>query len=316
MATIDDIARIAGVSAMTVSRALNEPERVSEATRKKVMTLVDKLGYVQSRGARSLAKGCAFNIGLYIPSSLDSTDIFVARTVSSIGERLGEHGYSLGFRRQMRVDGNVDGLIAVGLHIDDEPDFMRISKQKPAILYGNSKSFDNWVDVDNYKGICKMTEYVINKGHRKLAYIGMNFTAHHVEQRKLGFLSATSRAGITVDDNMIIATDNSEIAGFNACEQLLALGRPTAIVCATDLLAVGCMHALQRKKISVPSEIAVSGFDGFGIENTVFPKLTTIKQPLYEVGVKLADAIIDMILGNIPDRGTYIEPDIAEGESI
>lgn len=315
MVTINDIAKIAGVSVMTVSRALNEPERVSEATRNRIMAIVDKLGYVQNRGARSLAKGCAFNIGLYIPSDLDSTDIFVARTVSAIGERLGSLGYSLSFRRRMSVDGNCDGMIAVGLHIDEEDEFMRISEQKPAVLYGNSRKFCNWVDVDNYKGIYNVTKYIINKGHKKLAYIGMDFSAHHVEQRRCGFTDALQNSGLIPDERLIIGTDNTEVAGFNACERLLAAGSPTAIVCATDLIAVGCMHALQRRKISIPGDIAVSGFDGFGMEKTVFPKLTTVKQPLFDVGVKLADTVVDMISGKAPREGIYIEPDVLAGES-
>lgn len=315
MVTINDIAKIAGVSVMTVSRALNEPERVSEATRNRIMVIVDKLGYVQNRGARSLAKGCAFNIGLYIPSDLDSTDIFVARTVSAIGERLGSLGYSLSFRRRMSVDGNCDGMIAVGLHIDEEDEFMRISEQKPAVLYGNSRKFCNWVDVDNYKGIYNVTKYIINKGHKKLAYIGMDFSAHHVEQRRCGFTDALQNSGLIPDERLIIGTDNTEVAGFNACERLLAAGSPTAIVCATDLIAVGCMHALQRRKISIPGDIAVSGFDGFGMEKTVFPKLTTVKQPLFDVGVKLADTVVDMISGKAPREGIYIEPDVLVGES-
>ena len=316
MVTINDIAKIAGVSVMTVSRALNEPDRVSEATRDKIMAVVDKLGYVQNRDARSLAKGCAFNIGLYIPSDLDSTDIFVARTVSAIGERLGSLGYSLSFRRKMSIDVNCDGIIAVGLHIDEEDEFLRISEQKPAVLYGNSRKFENWVDVDNYKGIYNITKYIIGKGHKKLAYIGMDFSAHHVEQRRCGFADAVRDSGLELDENRLIATDNTEVAGFNACERLLAYGAPTAIVCATDLIAVGCMHALQRKKISIPNDVAVSGFDGFGMEKTVFPKLTTVKQPLFDVGVKLADTVVDMIGGSAPAKGICIEPDVLVGESV
>lgn len=76
------------------------------------------------------------------------------------------------------------------------------------------------------------------------------------------------------------------------------------------------MHAFQRKKVQIPQQIAVSGFDGFGFEKTVFPKLTTVKQPLYKMGIKLADVIVDMINGRIMEKGEYVEPEIIEGESI
>ena len=301
---------------MTVSRALNNPELVKDATRNKILAASESLGYVQNRGARALVKGCTFNICVYIPSSLNAMDIFVAQTVSAIGEQLGKLGYSLTLRRNMRLEDNFDGMIAVGLNIEDEDKFIQISRQKPAVLYGNSESFSNWVDVDNYQGLYKITEFVLGKGHKEVAYIGMNHHARHVVQRKQGFVDALKHYGIEPNPNMILSTTNSEQAGFDACEKLLSVAQPTAVVCSTDLLAVGCMHALQRRKIQMPAQIAVAGFDGFGYENTVFPKLTTVKQPLYDVGVRLASAVVDIIEGKEQREGIYIEPEISLGESV
>lgn len=316
MATIKDIAKLTGCSVMTVSRALNNPEMVKEETRNKILEASEKVGYVQNRGARALVKGCTFNICVYIPSSLEATEIFVAQTVSSIGEQLGKLGYSLSLCRKIAVEHNFDGIIAVGLNIEEEDAFIKLSEQKPAVLYGNSERFSNWVDVDNYRGLYKITEYILNKGHKKIAYIGMNHHARHVEQRKQGFIDALKAHNVIPQTDMIISTTNSEQSGFNACEELLAQASPTAIVCSTDLIAVGCMHALQRRKIQVPSQIAVAGFDGFGYENTVFPRLTTVKQPLYEVGVQLADAVVNLINGKEQSKGIYIEPEIKIGESV
>lgn len=316
MATIKDIAKMTGYSAMTVSRVINNPEVVKKETRDKIMAAVEEVGYTQNRVARSLIKGCTFNICVYIPSSLDATESFVAQTISAIGEELGNLGYSLSLRRKIIVDDNFDGIIAAGLNIEDEEIFEECAKVKPAVLYGNSERFSNWVDVNNYRGIYKMTQYIIDKGHKKIAYMGMNYNAHHVLQRQQGFLDAMRDNGLEVPDGYIAIADNKEQAGFDACGELLSRVTPTAIVCATDLIAVGCMHAIQRKGIKIPSQIAVSGFDGFGIENTVFPRLTTVRQPLYKVGVMLADAIVDSINGNPPRKGIYVEPDIVIGESV
>ena len=184
------------------------------------------------------------------------------------------------------------------------------------LLYGNSERFNNWVDVNNYRGVYKMTEYIISKGHSKIAYMGMDFHAHYVAQRKQGFLDAMRAAGLEVPPGYVVSADNSEQAGFDACVRLLAAAEPTAIVCATDLIAVGCIHALQRRNVKIPAQIAVSGFDGFGIENTVFPKLTTVRQPLYDVGIRLADAVVDSINGRPLKHGIYIEPEIKAGESV
>lgn len=316
MATIKDIAKMTGCSVMTVSRALNNPEIVKKETLDKILAAVDATGYVQNRVARSLIKGCTFNICVYIPSTLDATESFVAQTISSIGERLGNLGYSLSLRRKLVIDDNFDGIIAAGLNIEDEDEFVRASAIKPSVLYGNSERFTNWVDVNNYRGIYKMTEYIIKKGHTRIAYIGMDFHAHYVVQRKQGFLDAMNNYGLAVPPEFVVTADNTEQAGFSACGRLLENAAPTAIVCATDLIAVGCIHALQRRDVKIPAQMAVSGFDGFGIENTVFPKLTTIKQPLYAVGVRLADAVVDSINGKPQKHGIYIEPEIKPGESV
>lgn len=314
MATIKDIAKMTGVSVMTVSRALNEPELVKPSTREKIMEAVGRAGYVQNRVARSLIKGCTYNICIYIPSTLDATEPFVAQTISSIGERLGEHGYSLSFRRSISLDDNFDGIIAAGFNIDDEEKFMRISEARPAVLYGNSDKFGNWVDVDNYRGSYNITDYVAKRGYRDIAYIGLDFASNYVKQRKQGFADALKANGLPLRDELSVETSNSELSGFAACERLLEFA-PKAIVCATDMLAVGCVHALQRKHLRIPSDVAVTGFDGFGIEKTVFPMLTTVRQPLYDVGRRLADAVVDMINGKEQTEGIYIEPELIVGES-
>ena len=316
MANIKDIARMTGFSVMTVSRALNQPQLVKPETLQIIMDAVESSGYVQNRVARSLVTGCAYNICLYIPASLDATEPFVAQTVSAIGERLGMLGYSLTFRRNLTLDDNFDGIIAVGLHIDEEDDFARISERKPAVLYGNSANFCNWVDVDNYRGVYNMTKFIVERGHKDIAYIGLDHNSNFVLQRKSGFVDALTDSGIAVNPELIVATRNSESAGFEACDRLLSKGNPTAIVCATDLLAVGVIHLLKRKRIAIPAQIAVSGFDGFGVEKSVFPKLTTVRQPLYDVGVKLADTVVDMINGVKQDKGICIEPTIEVGETI
>ena len=316
MATIKDIAKMTGCSAMTVSRVLNNPALVKPETRRKILAAVESSDYTQNRVARSLVKGCSYNILVYIPSMLDISEPFVAHTVSAIGERLGMSGYSLSLRRSMAIDNNCDGVIAMGLNIEDEESFLAIAQKKPAVLYGNSERFTNWVDVDNYKGIYNMTCYIADKGYKDIAYIGMDFHAHYVIQRKQGFMDAIADRGLPLRDEYLVTAENSEKSGFDACERLIATARPAAIVCATDLIAVGCIHALQRHKIQIPGDVAVSGFDGFGMERTVFPVLTTARQPLYRVGARLADAVVNLINGVPIARGEYIEPEIISGDSV
>lgn len=316
MATMKDIARETGFSIMTVSRAINEPNLVKPDTYERIRAAADKLGYVQNRMARSLVTGRAYNICVYIPPSLEATDTFVAQTVSTIGERLGMLGYSLIVRREMTTDDNYDGVIAVALNIEDEEEFVRISEVKPMVLYGNSNRFTNWVDVDNYRGMYKMGQYLLQKGYSDIAYIGLGNHEHFVVQRKQGLLDALEAGNVHVPEDMMLVAENTEDGGFAAAQTLLERRMPRVIVCATDLIAVGCIHYLQRNQISVPDQVAVSGFDGFGFERMVSPNITTVKQPLSAVGVKLADAVVEMIEGQKMTAGIYVEPTLREGKSV
>ena len=317
MITIKDIAKMANCSVMTVSRVLNDYKYVNEDLRKRVQEVIKSSGYVQNNVARSLVQGCTHTICLYIPSELNSSETFVAQTLSAISEKLGNCGYSIMLQRQIPHAQNFDGLIAVGLNIDDEEKFMRFSSLKPSVLYGNSDAFSEWVDVDNFMGMYKITKMVIEKGRKNIAYVGFSYNARYVVQRKEGFIKAMQDSGFDINEDMMLATDNTEADGFSACETLMNMENPPdAIVFASDLIAVGGVHALNRRKISIPKQVAVTGFDGFGLENMVFPKLTTVKQPLAKVGEQLAEAIMDMIIGIKLKKGIYIEPTIVEGESL
>lgn len=315
MITVKDIAKMAGVSPMTVSRALNEPQLVKEETRNKILKAVEESGYVQNKVAQSLIRGCTNTVCVYIPESLGAATSFVAQTVSAIAERLGEFGYGLLLRRSVSPkDRFYDGLIVIGIHIDEEDAFIELSKAKPSVLYGNSERFSNWVDVDNYRGIYAITEEVLKRGHTKLAYMGMGFSSRHVVQRRQAFLDALRAQGIV--DPTIVTCDNNEQAGFVACKKMLESKEVTAIVCATDLIALGAVHAIQRMGLKVPDDIAVTGFDGFGYEDTVVPNLTTAVQPLREVGIRLADTVLRMIKGESIENGVYVEPKIVLKQSL
>lgn len=315
MVTVKDIARMTGVSAMTVSRALNEPHLVKEETRQKILKAVEESGYVQNRVAQSLIKGCTNTVCVYIPASLGATTNFVAQTISAIAERLGEFGYGLLLRRSISPkDRSYDGVIVIGIHIDEEDDFIELSRAIPAVLYGNSERFSNWVDVDNYRGIYALTEAALKKGHTKLAYMGMGFSSRHVVQRRQAFLDALRAHDIC--DPVLVTCENDEKASFVACKKLLEKEKVTAIVCATDLIALGAVHAIQRLGMKVPDDIAVTGFDGFGYEDTVVPNLTTAKQPLREVGIRLADTVIRMINGEQIESGVYVEPTLLVQQSL
>jgi DNA-binding LacI/PurR family transcriptional regulator len=320
MTTLKDIAKYAKVSVMTVSRVINTPELVKGETREKVNRAIKVLNYSQNTLAKALVKGYTHIIYIYIPSTYEITTPFVSETVASIGERLGEYGYSFFFGRKPYSDELCDGVIYTGLNIEDEDDFISLSSKKPAVLFGNSERFPNRVDIDNYFGEYLMTEKMIEKGKKKLAYIGLKYNALYAKQRHRGFLNCLKEHGIAFDDRFIILGDNSEGEGFNNAKRILESDggdKIDGIVCASDIIGIGVIHYLKRIKAKIPEDIAVGGFDGFGFEKMIYPSLATIKQPLYDAGRLLADKIVENIKSKKKqNKGIYIKPIFEEGDSL
>lgn len=316
MATINDIAQKTGFSLMTVSRAFNNPEKVKSETRSKIFKVAEELDYHPNNIARSLVRKCTNIIFVYIPRELSATEQFVSQTVTAIGERLGQQGYSFLLSRKLPTDESYDGIIMIGLSEDDQKRIINSVKlTKPVVLYGNSSDFDSWVDVDNYSGEKIAVDYLVERGCKNIATIAALQFMHYGQERLMGYKDSLTNHKIAIDDRRIVVRDTNEGGGYDGTIALLNSGvEIDSIVCATDTMAIGCIRALKENGKRIPDDIAVMGFDGFGHENLVSPTLTTVKQPLFEVGVKLADAITGLISGNEPQR-IKILPTLVKGES-
>lgn len=316
MATINDIARLTGFSPMTVSRVFNNPEKVKPKTREIIMRVVEEQDFHPNNVASSLARKCTNIIFVYIPKGLFATEQFVSQTVTAIGERLGERGYSFLLSRELPRGEGFDGMIMMGLSHDEEREILKAkSVSKPVVLYGNSDDFPAWVDVDNYRGARLAAEHLISHGHRSIALIGAPQKMRYAEERLNGYLDCLSEHGLSTDGRMTVIGEANEQGGYLCATELLDRGiKADAIACATDTMAIGCIRALKERGISVPDEISVVGFDGFGHENIITPRLTTVRQPLFEVGVKLADTLISILEGGQPQR-IKILPELKINES-
>lgn len=316
MATIIDIARETGFSVMTVSRVFNTPELVKASTRNKILEVAEKMNYHPNNIARSLARKCTNIVFVYVPKGLHATEQFVSQTITAIGERLGECGYSFLLSRTLPENESFDGIIMMGLSHDEERAMLALKcLGKPVVLYGNSDNYPAWVDVDNYSGEAQAVEYLLEKGYRHIGAICAPQNMHYGEERLNGYKDALRESGREIDESIISIGEANELGGYDCTLRLLeGGGKIDSIVCATDTMAIGCLRALREKGISVPNDIAVVGFDGFGHENIASPKLTTVRQPLYEVGVKLADTILELINGDEPKQ-IKILPRLVEGQS-
>ncbi len=311
--TIADIARETGFSIMTVSRAFNNHKKVSPKTLDKILKKAEELDFHPNRVARSLALKCTNIIHVYIPKELSATEPFVAQTVAAIGERLGENGYSFLLSRNLPHKVTCDGVIVMGVNKETEDKLSTFQIEKPVVLFGNHENVPAWVDVDNYQGQKIAVKYLFEKGGKNIAYLSAPLYMNYAKERLQGYKDVM--AELQIGEIAIECSDNNVSAGYEGTKKLLASNLPIdGIVCATDPIAIGCTYALKEKGLEIPRDVSVVGFDGFGYENMTSPHLTTIKQPLYEVGVCLADTILAILNGQQPIR-SKISPKLVINES-
>ena len=320
MTTLKDIALAANVTPMTVSRVINTPELVKPKTKEKVLAVMEELQYRPNMAAKNLVSKRTGVIDVFIPESIDLSNPFVMHFIAGISKTLSARMYSFLILRNKHVNRVCDGYIVTGLLSDEIEDFIEFTKQneRPIVLFGHT-DLPNVVciDVDNISGAKMAVEYLIKKGHKKIAMINVNEKKDYTIDRKLGYLSAMHKYGLHAEEEDIIYVDNSVIGGEEAIKKLLCKGdMPTAIFCATDTIAIGVARQLEIQGYSVPRDISLIGFDGLGHHNFTNPNLTTIQQPIFEIGTKLAQILLDRIDGNMEKEDNLIQPILLEQNSV
>lgn len=307
MVSIDEVARRAGVSTATVSRALSGRGQVSDATRARVETAAADLGYVVSASASSLASGRTRNIGVLVPF-LDRW--FFSTVLSGTAAALMRRGYDITlyslsadpeqrrsvfetFLRRQRVD----GVIAVSIELGDEETGRLRELGLPVIAIGGPNPRLTTLTVDDVAVARLATEHLIGLGHHDIAHIGaspeFDIDFHIPTQRRQGFERALADAGIPARSSLFEPADFTIEGGFRAAKQLL--GRPgehpTAIFAASDEMAIGALLAARELGYRVPEDLSIIGIDGHELGE--FFRLTTVDQFPYGQGERAADAILD-----------------------
>lgn len=321
--TLDDVARLAGVSTATVSRCLNEPGKVVEATRDRVMKAVDALGYTPNFAARVMAAKRSFTIGAIVPT-LDNA-IF-AKGLQAFQEALHEHGYTLLVsssaykpeieKEQIRtlVARGADGLLLIGYERDASIYDYLAQQNVPALV---AWSFDAdgpvpSVGFDNCAAMRAVADQVIDRGHKRLGMISGVCTGNDRAQKRLdGVREAMVAKGLDPGSLALIETDYTIEAGASAFDRLMARRpRVTAVLCGNDLLAVGALQTAQRLGIDVPGEVSLTGFDDMEIARIVSPDLTTVSVPHREMGRAAAEELVAMVEGKSPCRSRLLHTEI------
>ncbi|MFZ5667892.1 MAG: LacI family DNA-binding transcriptional regulator [Pseudomonadota bacterium] len=305
-ATINDVAREAGVSIKTVSRVLNREPNVRDVTRDAVLAAARALNYQPNLSARSLAGSRSFLIGLFFDNP---SPAYVADVQRGAVGRCRESGYHLTIEPvevEMRDLEDVVFQAVSTLRLDgviltppvcDEPRVMSVleSLNTPYVRIApdDNRGRAPWVGMDDRAAARAMTEHLLELGHRDIGFV-TGHPDHGASHLRLeGFQEAMSAAGLRPAPGRIAQGWFSFRSGFEAAERILqAGGRPTAIFASNDDMALGVIAAATRRRLTVPDDLSVAGFDDTPAARTVWPQLTTIGQPILEMAAAAADLLI------------------------
>jgi LacI family transcriptional regulator len=321
-----DVARAAGVSQTTVSLVLNNSDTpsVPEETRNKVLEAIRTLSYVPNSNARTLRTSRTFTMACIIPMI---TNPFYPAFVSGVQSAAEQNGYDVitynthgSAEKEAKFlesvqQGRVDGVIGVFFYSRANHLAPLFEKNIPVVrLEVRKHSVGDWpldnIFVDNAKAAFQATEYLIQRGHRRIAMI--TGPAGPRDARREGYLQALERSGLALDPRVIEVDDYSEQGGSQGTQALLAgaagtAERCTAIFAANDLMAIGAMKAIRDHGLQIPQEMAVVGFDDIPAAAMVSPALTTIRQHQDEMGRMAARLLIQRLSGEHLGGGREIE---------
>lgn len=310
--TLKNIAEALGVSAMTVSRALNNRSNVDEGTRKRVLEKAESMGYTPNLVAKSLVSRKTYTIGVVIP---EITHAFFPEVVRGIEEVTYKSDYQLfltnadeQFDREKKAiqtlrSKRVDGiLISSSLTVEDYSFYKNIIQSGPEIVFFD-RCIENigasCVSVNDRSSSKQITEHLIKEhGHTKIAYLSgpQNVTIGY--KRFQGYLDALRTHNIPIEDKWIIQAGFQERKGYKAMKKILAMNPdeyPESIVCVNDPCAIGAIHAIKDAGLSIPDDFAIVGFTDDVRAPLLETPLTTVHQPAYEVGKRAAQKLIQTI---------------------
>ncbi len=315
-ATIYDVAKKAGVGIGTVSRVINNSPQISPKTREKVLKVIKELKYQPSAMAQGLARKRTNIIACIVPFF---TGYFYFELLNGVQQALSNRGYDLILysvdkiekkeeilKRTIR-ERKVDGVLIISLPIFDKHVTKFIESKLPIVLVDSYHDELDSITIENKQGALDATEHLIHLGHKRIGMINGNISSIPAMNRLEGFKAALLKNNICYDEHLVIntnSTNDPEIlqndgfnkkAGYTAMNQLLDLkkNRPTAVFVSSDIQAAGAIKAIQEHGLNIPRDIAIVGFDG--IELSGYLGLTTMKQPMFEMGIIAVERLIEKI---------------------
>jgi len=325
---LDEVAKLAGVSAATVSRVLNNLDVVRDATRDRVMRAVSELNYHPNLHARSLAGGKSRTIGM-IASNLENPFFFdIFRTLEADShtkgyEVLAAHtGYSaeqLVRSVRLMIGRRVAGLAVIVSEM--APDLIHELELSriPTVFYdvGAAKRHISNIRVQYRAGIERLVELLHGLGHTRLAFVGHHSLLGPTSERQQAFVEAVARVEPKPEWRTVADQDGPE-GGRRATAELLNSGfQPTAVICVNDFTAIGVLRELRERGLRVPQDVSVTGFDNIQLSEYCYPALTTVHIPRDHIGHLVFQALVpESTHGSVPGREIVVEPELILRDSV
>jgi DNA-binding LacI/PurR family transcriptional regulator len=330
MPTIRDVARYANVSVGTVSNVLNDSPLVKDETRQRVLQAIEKLNFHPAAAARSLSTNRTNTIGMVRTelrpySTKIEFDPVVLDLINGIATGAVDSGVGLTFwtipvgakemalYRRLVAARQVDGLILFAPRENDPRIAHLMQKQFPFVVFGRNTSQRDfhWMDVDGAHGVQLAVRHLAELGHRRIGYIGPPSEQSLAEQRWAGFVQGMGALDLPIDGDLVFEGDFTERSGQLGTHHLLGQPNPpTAIICNNDRMAFGAMREIQSRDLTVGRDVSVIGFDDIPLARYSHPALTTVYQPVQEIGQMLFQLLHAVIEGKPTDQwsGRLIQP--------
>jgi len=325
---LKDIAKRVGYSVTTVSRALAGYDDVAEPTRQLILKAASEMGYHPDATARHLRQRRTDTIGFVIPTHGPRfSDPFFSELLAGIGNEAARQEFDLlvstrapgaeelEVYRRIVMERRVDGLLVVRTRQQDQRIAYLVEQGFPFVAFGRSdlEAEFPYLDVDGEVGLRQLTQYLIDLGHRRIAYLNappnLMFASHRLE----GYRAALVANHVPFDEYLIAVGELTEHSGYAVGRDLLTRDeRPTAIIACNDLMALGIISAAQSLGLAVGHDVSVAGFDDIPLAEHAHPPLTTVRQPIYEIGQRICEMLLSLLQGRVlEERHVLLKPQLA-----
>jgi LacI family transcriptional regulator len=330
--TIKDIAKRVGLSVTTVSRALNDFDDVSAETKELIRQAAAEMGYVPNSLAQRFQKRKTDTIGLILPTfGPRFSDPFFSELLAGIGNKAAHQGYDLLVStrapgdeelqayHQMAQGHRIDGLVVVRTRRQDERIAFLHSVQFPFVAFGRTEGELDFafVDEDGAAGMRLVADHLANLGHKHIACIASPPELMFTHYRMYGLRSRLQELNAPLDPDLVRTGDMTQRSGYELATELIKLPNPpTAIIAFNDLMAFGAMSAAQNQGLEVGTDVSITGFDNIPMAAHSHPSLTTVDQPIYQIGSLVCEMLVQCVKGEpLDQRQVLLQPTLNVRES-